>query len=191
MSAALTLASLAIVAAVLIKDWGHRKVTPLGLLRPLLVAAVVVPFVMPGWDMSGSGLVLEIVGLLAGAAIGVLASSFLKVSVDENGQAWTDAGYAYAAVWIVYTAARQVFIYGCEHWYSRSLGMFLIDNHISVAAFADSIMFLSLAPVVSNRLAILIRSRRRAAAHPSARATAGSGHADDRAVSDGRSLRGR
>ncbi|ETK34887.1 hypothetical protein [Microbispora sp. ATCC PTA-5024] len=174
MSTALTLAGLAIVAVVLLKDWGHRRATPLGLLRPLLVAAVVVPFVMPGWDMSGGGLVLEIVGLLAGAAIGVLASSFLKVSVDKDGQAWTDAGVAYAAVWIVYTVARQVFIYGCEHWYSRSLGMFLIGNHISVAAFADSIMFLSLAPIVSNRLAILIRSRRQTVAHPAGRAAAGS-----------------
>jgi hypothetical protein len=37
--------------------------------------------------------------------------------------------------------------------------MLLVDNHISVAAFADSIMFLFLAPVVVNRLAILVRSR--------------------------------
>jgi hypothetical protein len=37
--------------------------------------------------------------------------------------------------------------------------MFLIQHHITVAAFADSIMFLSLAPVVSNRLAILVRSK--------------------------------
>lgn len=172
MSIVLTLATLAIVAAILVKDWGHRRVTLLALVRPLVMAAVIVPFVMPGWDLSGSGLALEVGSLVAGASIGVLACSLLKVSVDKDGQAWTDAGYPYAIVWIVYAAARQLFIYGCQHWYSRDLGEFLIHNHITVAAFADSIMFLSLAPVVSSRLAILVRSRWQTPAHPTATSTA-------------------
>lgn len=75
-------------------------------------------------------------------------------------RAWTCAsGYPYAAAWLIFTAARLLFVYGVEHWFTRSVGIFLVDNHISVDAFADSIMFLFLAPVVVNRLAILVRSR--------------------------------
>jgi hypothetical protein len=158
MSTVLTLLSLAIVALVLARDWGHRKVTMFTLLRPLL-AVVIIPFVAPGWNASGNGLTLEAVALAVGIALGLLTFSFMKVSVDASGQAWTDAGYPYAAAWIVLAAARLVIIYGSQHWFTRDLGMFLVNNHITVNAFADSIIFLSIAPVVVNRLAIVVRSR--------------------------------
>lgn len=48
MSTAITLANLAIVALVLARDLGHRRATMFALLRPLLLAAVVIPFVMSG-----------------------------------------------------------------------------------------------------------------------------------------------
>lgn len=83
----------------------------------------------------------------------------MRISIDASGQAWTDAGYPYAAIWIGFTAARLIFVYGCEHWFTRDLGMFLLDNHITVDALAYSILFLFLAPVVTNRLAILVRTR--------------------------------
>ena len=79
---------------------------------------------------------------------------------------WTDAGVAYAVVWVVIAAARQVFIYGCQHWFTRDLGLFLIDNRISVNAFADSVMLLTLATMIANRLTILVRTRLAAARAP-------------------------
>ena len=172
MSTILTFVSLAIVALVLARDWGHRKVTLFALLRPL-VAVIIIPFVAPGWDLHGAGLPLEIGGLVAGVALGLLAVAFMKVSVDAEGQAWTDAGVPYAVIWIIIAAARLVVIYGSEHWFTQDLGMFLVSNHISVDAFADSVIFLAIAPVVANRLAILVRvrmagaRRRSAAAVPS------------------------
>ncbi|GIH18087.1 hypothetical protein [Rugosimonospora africana] len=159
MSTALTLANLAIVAVLLARDWGHRRVTLFALLRPLVLSAVVIPFVMPGWDLTGNGLLLELATVVAGAALGVFACLFMRVSVDANGQSWTDAGWAYALVWLAIAAARQAFIYGCQHWFTRDLGMFLVDNRISVNAFADAIMLLTLTTVVANRAAILIRGR--------------------------------
>jgi hypothetical protein len=153
-----TVISLAVVALVLARDWGHRRVTLFALLRPLIGIAII-PFVAPGWDLSGRGLPLEGGGLVVGVALGLLAFAFMRVSVDASGQAWTDAGLPYAATWIVIAAARLIVIYGSQHWFTQDLGMFLINNHISVNAFADSIIFLAIAPVVANRLAILIRVR--------------------------------
>ena len=158
MSSALTIVSLAIVALVIARDWGHRRVTLFALCRPL-IAVIIVPFVAPGWSASGNGLLLEAAALVLGIAVGLGTSAFMKVSVDANGQAWTDAGYPYAAAWVVFTAVRLIFVYGCQHWFTRQLGMFLVDNHIALTAFADSIMFAFLAPVITNRLAIGIRSR--------------------------------
>jgi hypothetical protein len=168
MSAVLTLVSLATVALVLARDWGHRKVSLFALLRPL-IAVVIIPFVAPGWDLSGPGLPLEIGGLVAGVALGVITMAFMTVSVDDSGQAWTDTGLPYAALWVALAALRLILIYGTEHWFTQAVGTFLVNNHISVDAFADSIIFLAIGPVVANRLAILLRVRlisgsRRAAA---------------------------
>jgi hypothetical protein len=159
MSNVLTFAVLGTVALILFRDLGHRRVTLIQLWRPLLVSLAIVPFVMPGWDMAGNGLLLELAALLAGLVFGLLTFSFMKVTVDGAGTTWTDAGVAYAVAWIVLAGARSAFIYGCQHWFTRSLGMFLVSNHISVDAFADSILLLSLVPIVVNRLAIMIRGR--------------------------------
>jgi hypothetical protein len=172
MSTALTVVSLAVVALLLARDWGHRRVTLFPLIRPLL-GVFIVPFVAPGWNASGNGLYLELGALVLGVAIGMLTFAFIRVSVDEDGQAWTDAGYPYAAIWIGFTALRLLFVYGVEHWFTHSVGVFLIDNHINVNAFAYSIIILFLAPVVSNRLCILVSSRMKKAAGRSARQPAG------------------
>jgi hypothetical protein len=159
MSTELTLASLLVVVLVLARDWGHRRVTLFALLRPWLAAAIIIPIVAPGFSASGDGIWLEAGGLVLGVAIGLLTLAFMKISVDAGGQAWTDTGYPYAAVWVAFAAARQILIYGSQHWFTKDLGLFLFDNHISVDAFAYSIIFLFLAPVVTNRLVILIRTR--------------------------------
>src|SRR5690348_14774282 len=108
MSTALTLLNVAIVVLLLARDWGHRRVTLFGLLRPVILAAVVVPFVMPGWDLSGRGLLLILGTAVLGVALGLLTCAFMRVSVDASGQAWTDAGWPYAVAWVVIAGARQL-----------------------------------------------------------------------------------
>lgn len=163
MSTALTVLNIAIVVVLLARDWGHRRITLFGLLRPLILAAVVVPFVMPGWDFTGRGLLLVVGAAVIGALLGILTCTFMRVSVDANGRGWTDAGIAYAVAWVVIAGARQLFIYGVQHWFTRDVGKFLVDNHISVNSFADAILLLTLGTMIANRLTILVRSRLAAA----------------------------
>lgn len=166
MSSAVTILNIAIVVVLLWRDWGRRRVTTFGLLRPLVLFAVVVPFVAPGWDLSGGGLWLVSLAVVLGVILGALPTVFMRVTADPTGQGWSEAGYAYAVGWIVVSALRQLFIYGCQHWYTHALGVFLFDHHISVNAFADSIMFLTLATIVGNRATIFVRSRRAAGRDP-------------------------
>ncbi|MCO5994142.1 hypothetical protein [Actinoallomurus rhizosphaericola] len=156
---AITIVNLVIFAAVLIKDWGHNRITMFAVLRPLLLTAVIVPFFLPKFDTAGGGLALEAASIGGGIVLGALACALLRVSVDESGQGWYDAGWAYVAVWTAITVLRQLLIYGCQHWFARDLGRFLIDHHISVAAFADSILFFTLTLVIITRVGILLRSR--------------------------------
>jgi hypothetical protein len=69
-------------------------------------------------------------------------------------QAWTDTGLPYTVIWVALAAVRLTLIYGTEHWFTRAIGKFLVNNHISVNAFADSIIFVAIAPVIANRLTI-------------------------------------
>ncbi|MEV5576443.1 hypothetical protein AB0L06_40985 [Spirillospora sp. NPDC052269] len=161
MSTALTLVNLAVVGLVLMRDFGHRRVPKIvTLLRPLVLFVLIVPFVMPGWDFTGNGLLLQLAAIVAGAGIGVLTCAFMKISRDDKGQEWSDAGVAYAVVWAVVVLLRQGLIYGSQHWFTHDLGVFLVDNRISVHAYAGTIMFLSVTTVFGNRLALLLRSRR-------------------------------
>ena len=156
---AITIVNLVIFAAVLIKDWGHNRVTLFAVFRPLLLSVVIVPFFLPKFDAGGGGLTLEAASLAGGVAVGAFACAMLRVSVDEKGKGWYDAGYAYVAVWVLITVLRQLFVYGCQHWFTRDLGRFLVENRISPAAFGDSILFFTLSMVIATRLGILLRTR--------------------------------
>jgi hypothetical protein len=160
MDASVWIPQAAILAVVLLSDYGVRQLTTKRLVRPFITAIIIIPFFFKGAATSGNGLLLEMAGIVAGLALGVLAASLMRVFADPaTGRPATRGGLPYCLFWVVIVAARLFFAYGAQHVFSRQLGEWLSTNHIAVDALTAAIIFFSVAMLHGRTGALALRAR--------------------------------
>jgi hypothetical protein len=159
-----------IIVGVFMSDLGRRTVTRRRLHRPLIIAGIVGATYLAALATSGAGLALELSAAGTGAVLGLLAASFMRVENDpDNGEVFTRAGIAYAAIWIAAATVRLAFIYGSQHWFAGSLDSWMLAHHITAAVLTDALVLEALAMTIARTISLYVRSR------PGARGTLGSG----------------
>ena len=149
-----------VLAVVLEADLGrHRKIGWFRVARPIVTAALIVPFYLEGVARHGTGLVLEAAATVAGLLLGLLAGRFMTVHRNpRTGRAASRAGVAYAALWTVVIGARVAFSYGSSHWFGPQLDRWMTTNSVTTAAITDSLIFMAIAMLVARTLSLGVRA---------------------------------
>jgi len=150
--------NIAVLFAVLEADLGRRKISTFRILRPLFLAAGIVPLFVAHPATTGNGEILEIALAGLGALLGVVAAGgLMKVGFDDaSQQSVSTAGAAYGAFWVVIIGARLLFTYGANHWYQTQLGHWMVTNGVTVDALTDALIFMALAMAVTRTLRLAV-----------------------------------
>jgi hypothetical protein len=150
-----------LLTAVLEADLGaHRKIGKFRILRPLGVAALIIPLYLVAVTTTGNGLTLEITAAATGIILGLIATRLMGVyrSPDTN-KPVSHAGFAYAALWAVVIGARAAFSYGSTHWFSHSLTTWMTQHSVTSAAITDALIFMAVAMLLTRTIGLAIRAR--------------------------------
>ena len=184
MPAKVWLFNLIVLAVLLEADLGRRKIGWFRVLRPLAASVAAIALFTTSVPTSGHNLALDAVGVGVGVLAGLAAHLFVTVGFDPakgskggkggkgskgskggkggkggSGRAVSWAGFGYAAFWAVLFAARLVFIYGTEHWFSHPLGQFLIAHQLSTAGLTDALLFMAIAMALARSALLAVRGR--------------------------------
>jgi peptidoglycan biosynthesis protein MviN/MurJ (putative lipid II flippase) len=150
-----------VLFAVLQADMGsHREVRVHRIVRPIVLAAAIVPLFLQTVVTHGNGATLELVGLVTGVIGGLLALATMRVyRSGVTGKPATAARWGYAAVWTIVIGARAAFSYGANHWFEGPLGRWLMTNHIPAAAITDGLIFMAVAMLLTRTIGLAVRAR--------------------------------
>jgi hypothetical protein len=150
-----------ILTAVLESDLGqHRKIGTFRILRPLFIAAGIIPLFLEAVVTTGNGLSLEIAAASAGVILGLVATYLMTVyRSPTTHKAVSRAGFAYAGLWTIVIGARAAFSYGSTHWFSHPLATWMTQHSVTGAAITDGLIFMAVAMLLTRTIAMAIRAR--------------------------------
>lgn len=151
-----------ILAAVLEADLGaHRKIGRLRILRPLLLAGVIIPLYLKTVTTTGAGLSLEIALGAAGLVLGIVATMLMSVYRSPvTGKPVSRTGFAYGALWTVVIGARAAFSYGSTHWFGPQLGGWMTRNAVTTGAITDALIFMAVAMLLARTVGMAVAAKR-------------------------------
>jgi len=151
-----------LLAAVLEADVGrHRRIGKFRILRPLGLAAGIIPLYLKAVATTGNGLALEVSAGAAGIVLGLVATRLMRVYRSPSTDAPVSrAGFGYAALWTIVIGARAAFSYGSSHWFSQSLTTWMAQHSVTAAAITDGLIFMAVAMLLTRTIGMAIRAVR-------------------------------
>ncbi|WP_380173596.1 hypothetical protein ACFEMC_03325 [Kineococcus sp. DHX-1] len=152
------------IVTTLLSDRGVRRVAWGRVLRPLLIGSPIALYFASHVVTHGVGLAAEVLGAVAGLALGAAAVALARVGRDEaTGQVVTRVGAGYLTFWIGACVLRFFVSYGAQHWFGQQWGTWLYLHGVAVqdiaAVIGNAIVFSVLGMLVARSAGIVLRSR--------------------------------
>ncbi len=157
MSSSVWIINLVVLGVVLEADLGCRKITWFRLARPVIVAGAIVIYYLtktPVATRSG-GLAFELALAALGIVLGLAAGLMFRVFRDR-GIPWSQAGVAYALLWIVVVGARIGFAEAASR--SHSVQVWLGTHHITTDAVTDALIFMAVGMLLTRTATLRLRA---------------------------------
>ena len=138
---------------------GRHSVSLHRFLMPLVAVVAVAFSYLKGIPTAGGDLSFEIICTLVGVAFGLLAISLVRVERDgRTGRLMTQAGIAYAAVWLVAFGGRLAFGWAAGSVWQQQVGQFSFDHQITGAgAWTAAFVLMAIAMVATRTVGLAAR----------------------------------
>jgi len=150
----------AVLTATLHSDLGSaRKIGPMRILRPMLIAGGIVPLFIDPVVTHGNGSAIELAGVAAGILGGLAALGLMHVyRSPKTGKPVSRASWPYALLWTLVIGARAAFSYGSYHWFPNQLTHWCIEHQVTGAAITDGLIFMAVAMLLVRTIGLGIRA---------------------------------
>jgi hypothetical protein len=110
---------------------------------------------------GGSDITLDLLCVLAGAAMGAIGGLATRLRPGAGGRPLGRAGVLAAGMWIVGVGARMVFYFAATHGAGPAIAAFSIAHHITgPAAWTAALVMMALADVLTRLAVVYLRGRR-------------------------------
>ena len=131
---------------------------------PVLAVGAAAVLFLHAVPAGGSDIVLDLLGLSAGAAMGAVGGLATRLRIGADGRPLGRAGILAAGMWIAGVGARMVFYFAATHGAGPAIAAFSIAHHITgPAAWTAALAMMALADVTARLVTVYLRGRSLAA----------------------------
>lgn len=149
-----------LAALIIATQMGRRQLTARRFLLPVLAVGFVGYHYLQGIPTVGGDLPFEVTLSIVGAVCGIIAAALMGLDRDaDTGRLVTQAGVAYAALWIVVFGGRLAFAWAATNLWSHQVAQFSIQHEITgSAAWTAAFVFMALSMVLTRTAVVALRA---------------------------------
>nr|WP_237555180.1 hypothetical protein [Streptomyces sp. SID4948] len=136
-------------------------------LFPVVAVVAAAAYYLTSFPTQGHDVGLDVIGVVAGAVLGVACGAATRLSRASDGVAVAKAGVLAAGLWIVGMASRTGFEYWATHSGSHAVARFSRDNLITGSdAWTTGLLLMALAQVLCRLAVVRVRAHQVSATGP-------------------------
>ena len=154
----------AILVLMVVRQIREHSLDLRALAVPVLAVGAAAVFFLHSVPGGGSDIALELLGVLAGAAMGAVGGLATRLRRGADGRPLGRAGALAAGMWVAGVGGRMAFVFAATHGAGPAIGRFSITHHITgQGAWVAALVMMALADVLTRLAVVYLRGRRLAA----------------------------